>query len=59
MKLQGSNWCQETQAACTHSDDDDAGLSDDLLGHVIEGGVRVVVEWFQLLYPVIQLDVYS
>lgn len=48
-----------TRAACTHSDDDDAGLSDDLLGHIIEGGVRVVVEGFQLLYPVVQLDICS
>lgn len=46
-----------TQAACTHSDDDDAGLSDDLLGQLVEDGVRVVVEGLQLLHPVVQQDV--
>lgn len=43
--------------ACTHSDDDDAGLSDDLLVQVVEDGVRVVIEGLQFLYPVVQLDV--
>lgn len=50
---------RETWAACTHSDDDDAGLSDDLLGQVVEDGVRVVIEGLQFLHPVVQMEVRS
>lgn len=42
--------------ACTHSDDDNAGLSDDLLGQVIEDRVRVVIEGRQFLFPVVQMN---
>lgn len=43
-------------AASAHLDDDDAGLGDDLLGHVLEDGVGVVFEGLELLHPVVQLD---
>ncbi len=44
-------------AACTHSDTDDAGLCDDLLGQLVEDGVRVVFKGLKFLYPVVQMDV--
>lgn len=42
---------------CTHSDDDDAGLCDDLLRQLVEDWVRMVVEGLQFPFPVVQLDV--
>lgn len=44
-------------APCTHGDDDDAGLCDDLLGQLVEDGVGVVVKRLQLLLQVVQADV--
>lgn len=41
---------------CPHSHDDDAGLGDDVLGELVEGGVGVVVEALQLLHPVVQVE---
>lgn len=46
-------------AAYSHRDDDDAGLSDDFLHQLVEGGVEMVDEGLQLLHPVVQLDVGS
>lgn len=43
-------------AARAHGDDDDAGLGDDGLGELVEGGVRVVREGLQLLLGVVQLQ---
>lgn len=39
-----------------HRDDDDAGLSDDVLGELVEAGVGVVVEVLQLLHHVVQVQ---
>lgn len=41
---------------CPHGHDDDAGLGDDVLGELVEGGVGVVVEALQLLHHVVQLE---
>lgn len=40
----------------THRDNDHAVLGDDFVGQLVEGGVRVVIERFQLLDQVVQLD---
>lgn len=40
----------------THRDNDHAVFRDDLVGELVEGGVRVVIERFQLLDEVVQLD---
>lgn len=37
-----------------HRDNDDAGLRDDVLQELVEGGVRVIVEALQLLHHVVQ-----
>lgn len=42
--------------ALAHVDDDDAGLRDDVLGEVFEGGVGVIIEALQVLHHVVQLD---
>ena len=39
-----------------HGHDDDAGLGDDVLVELVEGGVGVVVEALQLLHHVVQLE---
>lgn len=39
-----------------HRHDDDAGLSDHVLGELVEGGVGVIVEALQLLLHVVQLE---
>lgn len=39
-----------------HGHDDDAGLGDDVLVELVEGGVGVVVEALQLLLHVVQLE---
>lgn len=39
-----------------HRHDDDAGLGDDVLGQLVEGGVGVVGEALQDLHDVVQLD---
>lgn len=41
----------------THSDDYDACFINDVLRQFVEGGVGMVVEGLQLLYPIVQLDV--
>lgn len=41
---------------CPHGHDDDAGLGDDVLDKVVEGGVGVVVEALQVLHHVVQVE---
>lgn len=43
-------------SARPHRDNDDAGLRDDVLQELVEGGVRVVVEALQLLHHVVQVE---
>lgn len=52
-------YIKETEAAQPHPDNNDASLGDDVLGQVVEDGVRVVIKGLQLLHPVVQLDVRS
>lgn len=39
-----------------HRDDDDAGLRDNVLQELVEGGVRVIVEALELLHHVVQVE---
>lgn len=43
-------------SVCPHGHDDDAGLGDDVLDEVVEGGVGVVVEALQVLHHVVQVE---
>lgn len=45
-----------TLSVCPHGHDDDAGLGDDVLGQLVEGGVGVVTEALQHFDRVVQLD---
>lgn len=43
-------------SACPHRNDDDAGLRDDVLQEIVEGGVGVIVEVLQFLHHFVQQE---
>ena len=53
---ESDGWRRSGAVACPHRDDDDAGLGDDVLLELVEGGVRVVGEAPQLLHHVVQVE---